>query len=153
MSVKCDCIVVWFLYDIVGCVVYGYQVVEFDNFDFYMCLYGDFILWDVVVFVIMLVWVVYCYGFVVGQKNIVQFGSCGCDQIGFDFVVVEECDCYWECVSYICVYGDWVIDIEYMDDLCGLFVELCCCIEVVDMMLCDCEFILKGFDGYVFCYC
>jgi hypothetical protein len=52
-----------------------------------------------------------------GQKNTPELGRRGPADIGFDFAVSEECRRFDECTAYTDVYGDYVIDIEYIDDL------------------------------------
>ena len=46
-----------------------------------------------------------------------ELGRRGPADIGFDFAVAEECRRFDECTAYTDVYGDYVIDIRYIDDL------------------------------------
>ena len=56
--------------------------------------------------------------------NSAELGARGPD-IGFDFAVAEECHRWNECDLYTDVYGDYVLDIEYFDDLRGTVEEIC----------------------------
>ncbi len=103
-----------------GCADDGYQAVEFDNLDSYTRFTG-ITLGDNVAFATLLVAAVHDRGLDAGQKNSAELGTVGRDDIGYDFVVSEECFVYDECGVYTEVYGDRVIDIEYDDtDLDGL---------------------------------
>ena len=103
-----------------GCADDGYQAVEFDNLDSYSRFEG-LALDDNVAFAVLLVDTVHELGLDAGQKNSAELGTRGRDEIGFDFVISEECFIYDECGVYTEVYEERVIDIEYDDtDLDGL---------------------------------
>jgi hypothetical protein len=103
-----------------GCADDGFQAVEFDNLDSFSRFDG-LTLDDNVALATSLVSRAHDRGLDAGQKNSANLSTRGRDEIGFDFVVSEECFVYDECGAYTEVYGDKVIDIEYDDtDLDGL---------------------------------
>jgi hypothetical protein len=106
--------------DVVGawiddCAEAGYQAVELDNLDtaarFPDLLDED----DVVALASMLVARAHAGGLAVAQKNAPELAARGATEVGFDFVVAEECQVYAECDAYTAGYGDHVIEIEYDD--------------------------------------
>lgn len=108
-----------------GCRADGYQAVEFDNLDSYSRFEG-LTLDDNVALATALVAHAHSLGLAAGQKNTAELGTRGRDEIGFDFVVSEECFVYDECALYREVYGNQFIDIEYqryepgeLDGLCA----------------------------------
>lgn len=98
-----------------GCRASGYQAVEFDNLDSYSRFSG-ITLDDNVAFATALVEKAHTLGLAAGQKNSAELGERGRDEIGFDFVISEECFVYDECAVYTDVYGDQFIDVEYETD-------------------------------------
>ena len=103
-----------------GCRTSEYQAVEFDNLDSYSRFDG-LTLEHNVTFASLLVAQAHALGLAAGQKNTAELGNRGRDEIGFDFVISEECFVYDECSAYSDVYGDQFIDIEYAtDDPTGL---------------------------------
>lgn len=107
------------------CSASGFAAVEFDNLDSYTRSSDLLTLDDAVAFARLLVTRAHELGLAAGQKNTSQLGDRGPDEIGFDFVVAEECDRFEECAAYTDVYGDQVIDIEYTDDLRRDFAQVC----------------------------
>jgi hypothetical protein len=112
---------------IAGCAADGFDAVEFDNLDSYTRSGGAFDLESAVAFATLLVASAHENGLAAGQKNTPQLADRGRDEIGFDFVVAEQCALYDECAAYTEPYGDRVLDIEYIEDLDrdGDFAELC----------------------------
>lgn len=100
---------------ITGCRDEGYQAVEFDNLDSYSRFDG-LTIDDNVALATVLVASAHSLGLAAGQKNSAELGTRGRDEIGFDFVVSEECFVYDECAGYAEIYGDQFIDIEYQRD-------------------------------------
>ena len=98
-----------------GCRTSGFQAVEFDNLDSYSRFDG-LTLEHNVTFATLLVAKAHAAGLAAGQKNTSELGNRGRDEIGFDFVISEECFVYDECRVYSDVYGDQFIDIEYETD-------------------------------------
>ena len=107
-----------------GCRTSGYQAVEFDNLDSYSRFDG-LALEHNVAFATLLVAKAHAAGLAAGQKNTSELGDRGRDEIGFDFVISEECYIYDECAAYSDVYGDQFIDIEYETDDPGALDGLC----------------------------
>ncbi|WP_201308989.1 endo alpha-1,4 polygalactosaminidase [Puerhibacterium puerhi] len=98
-----------------GCADAGYEAVELDNLDtaarFPDLLEED----DVVAVAGTLVDRAHARGLAVAQKNAPELAARGATEVGFDFVVAEECQVYAECDAYTADYGDRVIEIEYDD--------------------------------------
>jgi hypothetical protein len=108
-----------------SCAADGFDAVEFDNLDSYTRSGGQLTLADATTFATLLVTRAHEVGLAAGQKNTIELGAIGRDEIGFDFAIVEECDQYRECDDIVAVYGDAVIDIEYTDELRRPFSEVC----------------------------
>ena len=62
---------------------------------------------------------------VIASRNTSDLGRDRVDAIGFDFVAAGECHRFDECAAYARLYGEPVIDIEYSDDLRGMFADAC----------------------------
>jgi hypothetical protein len=93
-------------------------------------------------------------GLAAGQKNTVELGSRGRDEIGFDFAVAEECYRYDECAGYTKVYGARVIDIEYTDDLRGTFAQACAAASTPAMtILRDVDLVTPASKQYAYRRC
>ncbi|GAA2245658.1 endo alpha-1,4 polygalactosaminidase [Herbiconiux moechotypicola] len=108
-----------------GCAEAGFSAVEFDNLDSYTRSGGALDLDSAVAFARLLVDQAHVSGLAAGQKNTPELGERGASEIGFDFAVSEQCALYDECAAYTDVYGDRVLDIEYVEDLDGDFAEVC----------------------------
>jgi hypothetical protein len=106
------------------CAASGFQAVEFDNLDSWTRSDGLLTEEHAIAFATLLVEKAREQGLDAGQKNTPQLGERG-PEIGFAFVVAEECARYEECAAYTDVYGGRVIDIEYADDLQRTFEEIC----------------------------
>ena len=63
-------------------------------------------------------------GLAIGQKNAAEATTEG-RELGFDFAVTEECAAWDECAAYTGVYGDHVLEIEYIESLEGGFDAVC----------------------------
>jgi hypothetical protein len=107
------------------CAARGFDAVEFDNLDSYSRSKNAITMDDNAATAAGLVELVHAAGLSAGQKNSVELGTRGRDEIGFDFVVAEECQRWDECGDYSNVYGTRVIDIEYFDDLGGTMNQVC----------------------------
>jgi hypothetical protein len=108
-----------------GCAKKGFSAVEFDNLDSYTRSDGQLKKSDAIKFAKMLVNAAKQNGLHAGQKNLSELGTQGRDDIGFTFVIAEECHRWDECKAYTNIYGDQVINIEYDDDLRGTFKDIC----------------------------
>jgi hypothetical protein len=108
-----------------GCAENGFAAIEFDNLDSYSRSDDAFALDDAVEYAKLIV--VHSHGarLPAGQKNTSELGVRGRDEIGFDFLVAEDCDAFEECADYTDVYGDRVIDVEYTDAIRRPFADVC----------------------------
>jgi hypothetical protein len=103
------------------CAAKGFEAVEFDNLDSWtrfqdtpMADQVPFDEDDAIAFAELLAAMAHAHGLAAGQKNTVELpADVARGQIGFDFVVAEECGHWDECQGYVDVYGDHVIAIEY----------------------------------------
>jgi hypothetical protein len=102
-----------------GCADAGFDAVEFDNLDSYTRSGGAFGLEEAVEYGSLLVQSAHEAGLAAGQKNTPQLADRGRTEVGFDFVVAEECAYFQECEAYTAAYGEQVIDIEYADAFGG----------------------------------
>lgn len=107
------------------CAVRGFQAVEFDNLDSYTRANGAFDLAAAEAHATLLAELAHREKLAAGQKNTPELGRRGPADIGFDFAVAEECRRFDECTAYTDVYGDYVIDIEYIDDLGAPLAQVC----------------------------
>lgn len=104
------------------CAAKGFQAVEADNLDTWTRSHGLLTMEHAVAFATLLAAHAHAKGLAIGQKNALDLSSAGRTQVGFDFVVAEECADYElrpgtpECQGYIDVYGDQVFVIEYDDE-------------------------------------
>ena len=108
-----------------GCAAKGFRAAEFDNLDSYTRTDGRLSAAHAVAFAKMLAAATNAAGLAAGQKNAPNLARRGKAEIGFSFVVSEECHRWDECRAYTDVYGKQVINIEYSDDLRGTFEEVC----------------------------
>lgn len=108
-----------------ACAVRGFQAVEFDNLDSYTRSNGAFNLLAAEAMARLLVELAHREKLAAGQKNTPDLGERGRTGIGFDFAVAEQCRRFDECLAYTRVYGDYVIDIEYTDDLGATVPQVC----------------------------
>jgi hypothetical protein len=108
-----------------GCATAGFRAIEFDNLDSFTRTEGALTDSDNAAMATAYVAYAHELGLAVAQKNTAEYANRWKTEVGFDFVVAEECVRYDECASYTGPYGDHVIDIEYTDDLVGSVGETC----------------------------
>ncbi len=103
-----------------GCADGGFDAVEFDNLDSWTRFDGTplrkkvpFGKGDAIEFADLIAAKAHGLGLAVGQKNTVELNAAARRQVGFDFVIAEECGRYRECGRYVRAYGDNVIAVEY----------------------------------------
>ncbi|GAA3801115.1 hypothetical protein CSO01_17440 [Cellulomonas soli] len=101
--------------ELTRCADAGFDAVELDNLDSWTRSDGRLTQDDAVALAGLLVGAAHDLGLAAVQKNTPQLGTVGRDDIGFDLAVAEECVHYDECAAYTDVYGDDVIDIEYVE--------------------------------------
>ncbi|WP_448630723.1 endo alpha-1,4 polygalactosaminidase [Cellulomonas soli] len=97
------------------CADAGFDAVELDNLDSWTRSDGRLTQDDAVALATELVRAAHRLGLAAAQKNTPQLGAVGRDTVGFDLAVAEECVQYDECAAYTDVYGQDVIDIEYVE--------------------------------------
>lgn len=137
-----------------GCAADGFDRVEFDNLDSFTRSDGALTMSDNLALATRLAGVAHDAGLSAGQKNAAEFARRLHDEARFDFAIAEECAAYDECGSYTAVYGDQVIDIEYVDRLTRDFTAMCA--EPASpraMILRDRNLVVPGDDGYVYETC
>ena len=104
-----------------GCARGGFEAVEFDNLDSWTRFNGTplagrvpFERSDAIKFAKLLTERAHGQGLAVAQKNTSSLGRKQARQnVGFDFVIAEDCARYNECRRYTRVYGANVIAVEY----------------------------------------
>jgi hypothetical protein len=142
------------LASIKGCAAKGFRAVDFDNLDSYTRTGGRLTVTHAVAFAKMLVAATKANGMAAGQKNAPDLARRGRDEIGFDFVVCEECHRWNECHAYTEVYANQIINIEYTDDLRGTFEQVCADPQTPkSTILRDRLFVPKGTPGYAYRRC
>ena len=94
------------------CAADGFAAVEYDNLDSFSRSHGLLRRKHALALARLLVRRAHGAGLAAGQKNLAGYDG---TQIGFDFVVAEECGRYDECGRYTVVYGDRVLVIEYRE--------------------------------------
>jgi Glycoside-hydrolase family GH114 len=151
---KRESILARLLPSIKGCAIKEFGGVEFDNLDSYTRTNGRIAESDAVTFAKMLVSATKSLGMAAGQKNAPDLAARGRSEIGFTFVVAEECHRWDECAAYSSSYGNQVINIEYSDDLRGTFDGVCADPKTPkSTILRDRLLVPKGAAGYVYRRC
>lgn len=139
---------------IAGCATAGFDAVEFDNLDSYTRSDEELTLDDNLALAARLVDIAHAAGLAAGQKNAAEDALTLREQAGFDFAVTEECAAYAECDAYTEVYGEHVIDIEYVDQLPRTFTEMCADADSpASMVLRDRDLLTPDEPGYAFETC
>lgn len=93
-------------------------------------------------------------GLAIGQKNAAELAGIGRDELGFDFAVAEECAAYDECGAYTEVYGNHVLQIEYVDNLPTPFADVCASGDrAAQTILRDRDLTAAGAPGHVYQQC
>ncbi len=110
---------------ITGCANAGFQAVEFDNLDSYTRSQGYLNLANNTAMAAAFVARAHTAGLAAAQKNTAEESAWLHAEAGFDFAVSEECAVWQECSAYTDVYGQYVIDIEYTDNIPPPFATLC----------------------------
>ena len=139
---------------IAHCAEAGFDAVEIDNLDSYTRSEGRLTQDDAIALARKYAVIAHTAGLLIGQKNAVELGTRGRDEVGFDFAVAEECHRYDECGQYKKVYGAAVIDIEYTDNLRGSFAEVCDDAQTpYSTILRDRDLVAADHAGHVFKAC
>ena len=137
-----------------GCAAAGFDAVEVDNLDSYSRSDGRLTLDDAVDLVSRYAAVAHGAGLAIAQKNTAELGARGREEADLDFAVAEECHRWDECSAYTDVYGDEVIDIEYVDDLRGSFADVCAAVDTpASTIMRDRALVTPRESGYAFAHC
>ena len=89
----------------------------------------------------------------IGQKNAAEATTEG-RELGFDFAVTEECHVWNECDAYTGVYGDHVLQIEYIEELEDGFDAVCADPDRAPLaILRDVYLVGPGDAGYTYDQC
>lgn len=99
-----------------GCADSGFDAVEIDNLDTYSRSDGALTIEDNIALAAAYASVAHSAGLAIAQKNGAGNSARFKDEVGFDFVVAEECMRFEECDDYLDAYDGMVFDIEYTDD-------------------------------------
>ncbi|MEC3979664.1 endo alpha-1,4 polygalactosaminidase [Amycolatopsis sp. H20-H5] len=136
------------------CAESGFQAVEIDNLDSYTRSGGTLTIESNLAFAKQLADLAHGLSMAMGQKNAAELGARGKQEAGFNFAVSEECLRFKECASYIAVYEQRVIDIEYTDDLGGSVEEVCADpSRLVSTVIRDRNLVGQGAAGYFYHRC
>ncbi|WP_415644583.1 endo alpha-1,4 polygalactosaminidase [Stackebrandtia soli] len=143
---------------IVGCADDGYDAVEIDNLDTWTRFddpaSGAIHREGALELARSYVRLAHGNGLAIGQKNAAELAETGRDELGFDFAVTEECAAYDECSAYTEVYGEHVLQIEYVDNLPEPFDMVCASADRAPLtILRDRDLGLPGTDGYTYDQC
>jgi hypothetical protein len=128
---------------IASCATNGFDAVEIDNLDSFARSGGAFGIDDAIDLAARYAEVAHDLGLAIGQKNTAEHAERLRSEVGFDFVIAEECGAWDECDAYTDVYGDLVFDVEYDD--AGL--EAACAV-LPNAILRDLDLTVPGGDGY-----
>lgn len=137
--------------DIARCADAGFDAVEFDNIDSFARADGLSIDGNLALAELYLAQA-HELGLLAGQKNAAEH-SARIHELGFDFVVAEECVAFAECGLYAEVYGDAVIDVEYAVDLAGLDAVCAAADRPRSTVVRDRDLVAADRPGYVFGAC
>ena len=107
-----------------GCAEAGFRAVDPDNLDSWTRSRGGLSAADNLALARLLIARAHADGLAIAQKNAPALAATG-RRLGFDFAVVEQCQRYDECGSYLRAYGSHVIEIEYPDGGSGDFERAC----------------------------
>ena len=98
-----------------ACADAGFDAVEPDNLDSFTRSHGALTRDDNLALATLLIERAHARGLAIGQKNTVELGGLG-PELGFDFVVTEDCAVHDECDEYAAAYGPHVLEVEYADE-------------------------------------
>lgn len=144
-----------------GCKAAGYQAIEPDNLDSYSRSKGLITKAHNIAFATLLAQKAHGVGLSIAQKNASEIADAGKNQIGFDFVIAEECQQYGgsfgatECDDYIHYYGNLLFEIEYTDNggLSGFNAACAARGASISIIYRDRDVVPKGTSGYVYQSC
>jgi hypothetical protein len=131
-----------------ACAAAGYHAVEIDNLDTYTRSRDLLTIENNIALAAGYADLAHRLGLAIAQKN----GSIDSvrlrDEVGFDFVIAEDCARFEECTAYTDAYGDLVFDIEYDADFLAA-----ACEAVGSAVLRDVGLVAADDAAYVFQSC
>jgi hypothetical protein len=101
---------------ITACAAAGYDAVEIDNLDSYTRSDERLTIENNIALAVGYADLAHRLGLAIAQKNGSTDSARFREEVGFDFVIAEDCAQFEECAAYTDVYGDLVFDIEYDSD-------------------------------------
>lgn len=99
-----------------SCAEAGYHAIEIDNLDSYTRSGERLTLENNIALAVGYADLAHRLGLAIAQKNGSTDSARLRDEVGFDFVIAEDCAQFEECAAYTDAYGDLVFDIEYDAD-------------------------------------
>ncbi|HET9658624.1 MAG TPA: endo alpha-1,4 polygalactosaminidase, partial [Kineosporiaceae bacterium] len=107
------------------CAREGYQAVEPDNLDSWTRSGGLLRAEDNLAVAARLVSAAHSLGLAVAQKNAAELLPRARAAAGFDFAVVEDCQVFAGCGTFLAAYGNRVLELEYADHGSAGFAAAC----------------------------
>jgi hypothetical protein len=131
-----------------SCADAGYRAVEIDNLDSYTRSGERLTIENNIALAAGFADLAHSLGLAIAQKNGSTDSARLHDEVGFDFVIAEQCAQFEECAAYTDVYGDLVFDIEYDADYLAA-----ACEAVGSAVLRDVGLVTAEDPAYVFQSC
>jgi hypothetical protein len=133
---------------ITACAEAGYHAVEIDNLDSYTRSAERLTIENNIALAAGYADLAHRLGLAIAQKNGSTDSGRLRDEVGFDFVIAEDCAQFEECAAYTDAYGDLVFDIEYDADFLAA-----ACEAVGSAVLRDVGLVVADDPAYVFQSC
>jgi hypothetical protein len=131
-----------------ACAEAGYHAVEIDNLDSYTRSGERLTIENNIALAAGYADLAHRLGLAIAQKNGSTDSGRLRDEVGFDFVIAEDCAQFEECAAYTDAYGDLVFDIEYDADFLAA-----ACEAVGNAVLRDVGLVAADDPAYVFQGC
>lgn len=131
-----------------SCASAGYHAVEIDNLDSYTRSDDRLTVEGNIALAAGYADLAHRLGLAIAQKNGATDSARFRDEVGFDFVIAEDCARFEECAAYTDAYGDLVFDIEYDADFLAA-----ACDAVGSAVLRDIGLVTVDDPAYVFQTC
>lgn len=136
---------------VASCATSGFDAVEIDNLDSYTRSDGTLTQDDAIDLARRYAEVAHSLDLAIAQKNGAGDSARYKREVGFDFVVSEECMRYDECADYLDTYGGLVFDIEYDD--ASAFAGYCGADHPEAMILRDLDLVTPDDPAYLYETC
>ena len=131
-----------------SCAEAGYHAVEIDNLDSYTRSDERLTIENNIALAAGYADLAHRLGLAIAQKNGSTDSARFREEVGFDFVIAEDCAQFEECAAYTDVYGDLVFDIEYDADFLAA-----ACEAVGSAVLRDVGLVTPDDPAYIFQAC